>query len=347
MGVYISYPHRNMYRMTVEPPEMKLNDYIVEYKKSGDSYYLSCFLHRFEQQLLNGWAYKLGEKYGQLSRFQDIKQEMVSTLLDRIEAYDPTVGTTLLQFAKKNMLAAVHTYMRKNCGIYLLPEKYYQQLRLVSHLYYKERELSEDERIQVVIERTGLPIERVLRFIEESIKFRYPETIDTNFSEFERAKRTPIEYAAPDYLLLKSIFWDALLDILEKLRRRDYMLLTDYLGIDCPYCGRVHKPPFLGDIADKHQLRDEQSVTNRFRKIVEGIRIELEKQGLIEGEHTPKQSEPLPKDDCLNEIDCAVIAYAVRKWRKSGEESVLHMMPRDEWGNDDRCVWEYLKLWLY
>ncbi|GHU60204.1 hypothetical protein FACS1894171_0730 [Clostridia bacterium] len=170
MGIYISYPHRNMYRMAEEPPEMELNDYIVKYKKTGDSYYLSCFLHRFEQQILNGWAYKLGEKYGQLSRFQDIKQEMVSILLDRVEVYDSTVGTMLLQFAKKNMLATVHTYMRKNCGIYLLPEKYYQNLRLVSHLYYKDRALSEDERIQAVITQT--PTATAFTFLMEQSKKR-------------------------------------------------------------------------------------------------------------------------------------------------------------------------------
>jgi hypothetical protein len=57
--------------------------------------------------------------------------------------------------------------------------------------------------------------------------------------------------------------------------------MMDRLGIHCPYYRRVHRPPFLGDIADKHQLRDEQSVSNRFRKIMDGIRAELERQGLI------------------------------------------------------------------
>jgi hypothetical protein len=192
-----------------------------------------------------------------------------------------------------------------------------------------------------------LPIEKVLRFIEESTKFRYPETIDTNFSDFERAKRTPIEYAAPDYLLLQSVFWDAVLDILENLRRRDYMLLMDYLGIDCPYCGRVHRPPFLGDIADKHQLRDEQSVTNRFRKIVDGIRLELEKQGWLEGEHTPEVAESPPKDDGLNEIDRAVIDYAIKRWEKSGKLADFHMLFSNAKCSRNGLILEYLKLWIY
>jgi hypothetical protein len=48
VGFYISYPQKNMYRMATEPPDMPLNDYIVKYKNTGDGYYLSCYLHRFE-----------------------------------------------------------------------------------------------------------------------------------------------------------------------------------------------------------------------------------------------------------------------------------------------------------
>jgi DNA-directed RNA polymerase specialized sigma subunit len=116
---------------------------------------------------------------------------MVCVLLDRAEAYGPTIGTTLMQFAKKNMLAAVHTYMRKNAGIYLLPEKYYQNLRTVAHLYYKNKDLSAEGQISLIMDETGLPLAKILRLIEESERFRYPETIDTNFSDFDRAKQTP------------------------------------------------------------------------------------------------------------------------------------------------------------
>jgi hypothetical protein len=143
--------------------------------------------------------------------------------------------------------------------------------------------ISKEQAIRLVIAETGLPLKRVLRLIEESEKFRYPETIDTNLSDFERAKRTPAEYSSPDYLVLQGMFWDAVFETLGGLRRRDYSLLLDVLGIDCPYCGRAHRKPFLGDIADKHQLRDEQSVTNRYNRIMDGIRAELERQGFIEG----------------------------------------------------------------
>lgn len=157
----------------------------------------------------SGWTFRLCERYGQQGHVEDIKQEIVAALLGKIDDYDPTVGTSLLQFAKHDILGAVHAYIRQNGGAFAVPENRYKALRRVNAIYYKHGELSVSERIQVVIEQTGLPVGKV-------------------------------------------------------------------------NCGRVHKAPPLADIADKHQLQDEQSVTNRFRKIVDGIRAELKKQGWID-----------------------------------------------------------------
>jgi hypothetical protein len=37
-----------MYRLKKSPPKMPLNDYILEYKRTGDEVYLSYFLHAYE-----------------------------------------------------------------------------------------------------------------------------------------------------------------------------------------------------------------------------------------------------------------------------------------------------------
>lgn len=147
MGKFNPYAQGNMYRMEEEPPKMELNDYIVEYKLTGDGYWLACYLHRFEQKVLNGWVYKLCVKYNQQSRYKDIKEEMILALLEKLSDYDPTVGTTLLQFAGRNMVNAVHDYMRKNVGVFLLSDKYYQNLRKVSAIYYRNKELPDDKRV--------------------------------------------------------------------------------------------------------------------------------------------------------------------------------------------------------
>jgi len=40
-----------MYRLKKAPPDRRLNDYIVEYKRTGDEQYLAYFLHYYEASL--------------------------------------------------------------------------------------------------------------------------------------------------------------------------------------------------------------------------------------------------------------------------------------------------------
>lgn len=178
MGKFNPYAQENMYRMDEEPPKMEMNDYIVEYKRTGDDYWLACFLHRFEQEKLNGWVYSKCKKHSQHSRFKDIKQEAVRVLLEKLDEYDPTVGTTLWQFTWHDIKNAFYDYMRKNVGIYLLSDKYYQALRKVNYIYYRNDELSYDERIQTVITKTGFKLEKVLRYIDDANGFGIPKALN-------------------------------------------------------------------------------------------------------------------------------------------------------------------------
>ena len=105
----------------------------------------------------------------------------------------------------------------------------------------------------------------------------------------------------------------------------------------------------LAYIADKHQLRDEQSVTNRYKKIYAGLREELEKQGWLEGKNTPQPAEPVEKETVeLTELDSEIIDYTVRKWKESGRAAEFLMLFREAEGEEDEILaLEFLQLWLY
>lgn len=98
------------------------------------------------------------------------------------------------------------------------------------------------------------------------------------------AKLTPDDYSSPDYSVPHKLFMRAYIEQIGYLRERERQLLFDYLGIVDFNNGWVidENKIRLGNIADRHQLRDEQSVTNRFRKIIEDVRTELKKNGWIE-----------------------------------------------------------------
>lgn len=265
--------------MEDEPPEMELNDYIVEYKQTSDDYWLNCFLHRFEKTKLNGWVYKLCDDYSQYSRYKDFKQEMISVLFEKLFDYDSTVGTTLLQYANHDIKNAIHDYMRKNAGVFLLSDRYYRNLRKVNAIYYRDSDLTQDVRIQIAMSETGLSLKKVIGYIDDGKWFRYPESIGSSISDFELGKRTLDIHSSPEHIVLHDMFMATLLEAIENLRERDRQLLFDYLGIVDFSHGLVidESKIRLADIADKHQLRDEQSVTNRFNRIIDDIRAELEK----------------------------------------------------------------------
>ncbi len=350
MGKYNPYAQENMYRMEEEPPKMELNDYIVEYKRTGAGYWLACYLHHFEKSTLNGWVYRLCNKYSQLSRYKDFKQEMICAMLEKLETYDSAFGTTLLQYSARHMSNAIHDYMRTNGGVYLLSDDYYKNLRKVNAIFYRDRELSYEESIQIVMKETGFSLKHVLGYIEHGKWFRYPESIESNINDFVHAKLTPDSFASPDHIIPHKAFIQVYLKRIEDLRLRDKQLLFDYLGIVNHERGWVidKRKIRFGDIADKHQLRDEQSVTNRYRRIVANLREELERQGWLEGKHTPKLPEAAEKETPeLMELDREIIDYAIQKWKKSGLPAEIYMLFREVKTVDDKMIIEFLKLILY
>ena len=148
-------------------------------------------------------------RYNQLSRFQDFKQEMTQALLIKLLDYDPSIGTTLIQFAARSMLNAIHGYIRKNVGVYLLSDDYYRHLRKANAIYYRDKELYYDERIEAVQNETGFSLKRILGYIEHGKWFKYPESIGANVSDFVQAKLTPNDFLSPEYIVLSEMLTSA------------------------------------------------------------------------------------------------------------------------------------------
>jgi hypothetical protein len=48
---FIPFEQLFMYRLKKAPPSIRLNDYIAEYKRTGDERYLAYFLHHYEASL--------------------------------------------------------------------------------------------------------------------------------------------------------------------------------------------------------------------------------------------------------------------------------------------------------
>jgi DNA-directed RNA polymerase specialized sigma subunit len=349
---FIPFEDKWMYRLKRKPPKMdKPNDFIVLYKETGDKRYLSWFLHAYEPAL-NKRAENYCENYGQLHHFADIKQTIVATLIAALPKYDPDAGATLITYTDKAVDANLHDYIRQNCG-QLIPSEYdYDILRTVMYIYGKP-ELTLAEKFAEIAAKTGLSEDKIHGYIHKGDLFAYSESLSGGQREGEDGYIPLIErigdiYGSPEYLVLKKLFIEAVIAAVDKLPFGDNKLLLGFLGLERRGDGLFEVEPMSKeDIAARLHIGKAQTVDNQFRRVVAALRTELEKRGWIEGENTPKSDRSAAKEDDLSDIDRAVIDYATRKWRESGESAAIHVLLRDEWVDEERFVREFLKLWLY
>jgi DNA-directed RNA polymerase specialized sigma subunit len=340
-----------MYRLKKSPPEMPLNNYIVEYKRTGDEQFLAYFLHRYEYSL-NIRAEDFCGHYGRLQHFQDVKQTIVAAMFAKIGDYDPTVGTTLVQYTKWYVEEAVIDYIRQ-IGEVAINESAYDTLRKITAIYYENPEATEAERYRAIKEQFGYDEKKTREFLRYGELFRYSTSLDAVERDEDEGRIPLIErlgdiYQNPEYIVLKKLFCEAVAAVVDGLSYRDKRLFLNYIGLKRISDGFVDSDPLPKAIIAAHShIGSIEAVNERFKRVARQIKDELEKQGWIEGENTPKLSESAEKEDDLTDIDRDVVDYAVRKWQASGDYAAIHVLHRDEWVENEKLVREFLKLWLY
>lgn len=352
MGLYIANEQKYMYRSEDEPPKMKLNDYIVRYKQTGNNQYLQYFLHKYEPAL-NKRAMEYCEHYGLLNYFEDIKQTIVTVLLMQIEKCDPSSGASLITFTDLHVKEAVCNFVRHNCGI-LTPSEYdYDNLRRVMAVYNENSNATAAERVQAVLVETGLKEGDIRLHLQRGDMFLYSESFDDEHSDDEDyvplVERIGDIRSNPEYIVLKKILYAAITTTVDKLPYKENRVILSYCGLERlgDWFEEV-EPLSKEELAAYLHVGKAQAVDDNFRRALKALRTELEKQGWLEGEHTRKSFESTDKESQeLTDFDYAVIDYAVRKWQKSGKSAEFHMLYIDKTVNGGKLILEFLKLWLY
>jgi len=277
--------NRKIYQLDNAPPQMSRNEYIVRYKQTGDYIYLRYFLHNFESKL-NGIARKVCKKYRVNSRFEDVKQVITETILKRLPDYDLTVGTTLLQYAEPYIKAAINNYIgRYGSATFSLNSNAYRQLRQVNAIYYDSLEQTERGKIAEIIRQTGLDESDIRAIIVGGRDFRYPYSIDYTLEDEDRGKvelvtgDVPDIYSNPDTLIPGFLFYDDLVDAVDKLPYKQQTVLLEEYGIKCLGCGRIGKRMPQQEIANLYELYSTRAVQKQEDKAVEAIIRELTAKG--------------------------------------------------------------------
>ena len=340
-----------MYRLKKAPPNMRLNDYIAEYKRTGDEQYLAYFLHHYEPAL-NSRTEKFCERYGQLQHFQDIKQTIVAAMVAKLPDYDPAIGADFTQYTDLYVAEAVIDYIRQGCGTVSINESAFDTLREITAIYYADPQATVEVRLREIKKQKGYDEKKVHEFLRYGELFRYSDSLDSvEVDEEERrvplAERIGDPFGDPEYIVLKKLFIGAIAAAVDALGYRDLRLFLHYIGLRRVGNGFTDDKPLpKAMIAANSQIGSVDAVNKRFKQIVHRIKDELEKQGWVEGENTPKLSESSSEKLRISEAAFEAIAYAVRKWEKSGKPDFKMIFNFAE-EVDGRLVLEFLGLWVY
>ena len=273
-----------MYRMEAKLPKMPLNDYIVRYKQTGDEQYLRYFLHCYERTL-NYRTRMYCEDYGLLSHFEDIKQIIVITMLEQLEKYDPDADASLITFTELHVTEAVHNYIRQHCRV-LVSSKYdYDNLRKVMAINNENLDLSEAERVDKIAEETGLNENKIRMHLHRGALFLNSVSFDEEPEDADEDYIPLIERVAdirsdPEYIILKKMFYEAIVAAVDGLSFKDKHMILSYCGLERFKEWFNEVDPLPKELLAAHlHVGKIQVVDDNFKRAVKTLRVELEKQG--------------------------------------------------------------------
>jgi RNA polymerase sigma factor (sigma-70 family) len=218
------------------PPELNPNDCIVKYKETGDELYFLYFLHYYEPRL-NSRVSSICHTYTEYQHFNDIKQTIITTMLRLVEKYDPTKNASFITYTYWHTAAAVLEYIRENCGVLVASEYYHDHLRKVMYIYNENSGAGEEDRIQAVMENTGLSRKKVLRYIQEGEMFLNPLSLnDSSLDDGEEGYIQLVERIGnvllnPEYIVLKKMLYEAVVAAIDNLPYKENHIILDYCGL--------------------------------------------------------------------------------------------------------------------
>jgi DNA-directed RNA polymerase specialized sigma subunit len=251
----------HMYQIKPAPPDISADECIRLYQQACDTLYLRFFLHKYERRLNERVRY-FGRTYGQLHRFEDIKQTIVLTLLELVPKFEPERNVPFEAYAKDFVEAAVDKFIRQNGSFYTIEnDNHYRALKQITAIYYERTDLSVNERIAEITRQTGKSGKRVVEFLLEGLDFkgyqsRLKPCYDEHGNYFETDVAALDEYSNPETVVPLLLCYDDLVAAVDRLDYAESDILHKLLGIACMNCGRVCAKMKKSEIANLYEYYD-------------------------------------------------------------------------------------------
>lgn len=158
-------------------------------------------------------------------------------------------------------------------------------------IYNRNFETTESEKIKAVLAETGLKEDDVRLHLHRGSMFFYSESFDEEHNEDEDyvplVERVGDIRSNPEYIVLKKMLYEAIAASVDELAYKDKRVILSYCGLERigEWFEEVEKMS-KEDLAGRLHVGGAQAVDDNFRRAIQALRVELKKQGWIEGKHT-------------------------------------------------------------
>ena len=269
-----------MYELDYTPERLDWNEYFVRYKESGEIKYFKEFLHFYEPFLdrkVNRFItrYEL-EEY----RAEDLKQIFVTVLWEELQIYDSKMP--LLQLIKYNVMAALHDYVRINCGNFKLENRHqYALLKKIAYLYYQKKENDKplSQIISEIAEVMDLTEDSIENYLIAVTNFKPKYNADFYGSDEDEDYNSSAVDSAENNLDTERIYFklsqqERLQNAIAQLNKKDRLLIEYVYGI-CPQCLKnkenksIRQASLLLGLTEDGAQKKLKSILNKLRKLLQ------------------------------------------------------------------------------
>lgn len=272
-----------IYKLHPPPPQLSLQQLITQYKASGESKYFLWFLHYYESHI-NKISREAAIYYAVMEHWKDIKAEIVATLWEAVQSYDPSCNVDFLATVQHKIDRSIHNYIRTmRSGFSVHSEGEYKRLRSIMAEYRSKCITGQPVDTVEMAQNRGISEALLIEILQGAFRNttllpQHRENDEGSEEDLRQSVSDPSSDPAVIYQIAERN--QALYDAFQSLTYREKLIISAHLGF-CPHCFTCHtkdgtpipKQNFY-TIGIFHELK-EKSVARIYKTALNKIREKL------------------------------------------------------------------------
>lgn len=272
-----------IYKLHPPPPQISFQQLIMQYKASGENKYFLWFLHWYEPHI-NKISMEAATYYAVMEHWKDIKADIVATLWEAAQSYDPSCNVDFLATVQHKIDRSIHNYIRTmRSGFSVHSEGEYKRLRSIMAEYRSKCMTGQPVDTAEMAQNRGISEALLIKIIQAAFRNTtlLPQYLENDEgSETDQCQNASDPSSDPAVIYQIAERDQALYDAFQSLTYREKLTISAYLGFcpNCFTCRTKERTPIpkqsFRTIAVFHELK-EKSVSRIYNLALKKIRQRL------------------------------------------------------------------------